>query len=279
LFLSNIQSREELLDVATLLYRINKHAQTLPSHQKKTEEVNRKNMRIGLGVTGYLQATDEQKGWLNDCYTHLRKFDISYSNIHSFVPSIKLTTIKPSGTLSLLAGTTSGCHPGFSQYYIRRIRIASNSPLAGSCRSHGYPVEFQKKFDGSLDYETVVVEFPCAHPIGTVLAKDLTAVQQMDIVRRLQREWADNAVSCTVYFKKEELPEIQEYLAKYYKDEIKSISFLLHSEHGFVQAPLEEISYEEYERRILTALPISDATLQMSDVELDECLQGHCPVR
>ena len=82
-------------------------------------------MRLGLGVTGVCQALDKID-WLDDCYKELRKFDKEWSKQNSWPSSIKLTTIKPSGTLSLLAGATPGIHPAYSKYYIRRVRMASN---------------------------------------------------------------------------------------------------------------------------------------------------------
>ena len=75
-----------------------------------------------------------------------------------------------------------------------------------------------------------------------------TAIDQLEVVRRLQAEWSDNSVSCTVYYRKEELPAIKEYLAKYFDKNFKTLSFLLHQDHGFAQSPLEEITKEEFEK-------------------------------
>lgn len=94
IFLPNVESAEELLDIATLLYRVNKHSLTLPCHHSETESIVRKNMRMGIGVTGYLQATEEQRSWLSETYTKLREFDVEYSKAHGFPVSIKLTTVK-----------------------------------------------------------------------------------------------------------------------------------------------------------------------------------------
>ena len=125
--------------------------------------------------------------------------------------------------------------------------MASSDVLVDYCRSKGYYVEPLRNFDGSEDDRTVVVEFPCAFPEGTILANDMTAIEQMDLVRKLQKVWADNAISVTVYYKMEELGGIKEYLAEN-RHEMKSVSFLLHSEHGFDQAPLEEIDKKTYNK-------------------------------
>lgn len=279
LFLPNITSKEELFDLTQLLYRINKHSLSLPCHLKETEEVVHRNMRMGIGVTGYLQATEEQRSWLADNYEQLREYDKAYSEMNGWPVSIKLTTTKPSGTLSLLPGVTPGVHPAYSRHMIRRIRFASNSPVVDTVRQSGYHVEYQMNFDGTEDKSTVVAEFPMSYPEGTILANQMTAIDQLEAVKRLQTEWSDNAVSCTVYYKKEELPEIREYLAKHYNKSYKTVSFLLHSEHGFKQAPLEEISEEAF--NIMTA-QVKPITELLESVEFDsssDCESGACPVR
>jgi hypothetical protein len=279
IYLPNVTSYEEFVDVSKLLYRINKHSLALPCHLKETEAIVHENMRMGIGITGVLQSTKEQQGWLSDAYKQIRAYDDAYSEEHGFNKSVKLTTIKPSGTLSLLPGVTPGCHPAYARYMIRRIRISANHSLVQVCRDHGYPVEYQQNFDGSTDHSTVVVSFPFRHPDNAVLASDMTAITQLETVKWLQEVWSDNSVSCTVYYRKEELPEIRAYLKKNYKNNHKSLSFLLHSEHGFKQAPLEEITKEQYDALVASTTPINhvdEATIGLDD---SECATGACPIR
>lgn len=277
-FLPNNQSKEELWDIVELLYKINKHSLALPCHLKETEEIVHRHMRMGIGITGYLQSTDEQKSWLGETYEKLRALDKEYSKKHGFPESIKLTTVKPSGTLSLLAGVTAGVHPGYSKYHIRRVRIRTEDPLTELARSHGYPVEYVRGFDGQEQRDTSIISFPVEFPEGTVLAKDISAIEQMQHIVDLQKSWSDNSVSCTVYYRKEELPQIKEWLKANYKDNIKTISFLLHSDHGFAQAPLEEITKEEYERLVSKITPMeSFSTAHSVDSDL-ECSGGTCPI-
>jgi ribonucleoside-triphosphate reductase len=278
IFLPNISSRDEMFDVSRLLYRICKHSLALPCHLPETEEVVHRNFRMGLGITGYLQATEEQRGWLGETYEFLRKYDEEYSAANGFPVSIKLTTVKPSGTLSLLPGVTPGCHPAYAQYMIRRIRIAANSPLVQVVKDHGYHVEYVQNFDGTESHDTVVAEFPFAHPEGTVLAEQMTAIDQLEVVRRLQAEWSDNAVSCTVYYTPEELDGIKDYLKRNYTENFKSLSFLRHTGHGFLQAPLEPISESEYlglvkKTKVITS--VEEASFESDD----ECAGGVCPVK
>jgi len=279
IYLPNIESRIELKKVARYLYRINKHSLAIPCSVKETEDIVHANMRMGIGVTGYLQATDEQRSWLSDVYVYLRSYDKQYSNDNGFPTSIKITTVKPSGTLSLLAGVTPGAHPGYSRYYIRRIRMAADSELASVARNNGYFVEYVRNFDGTEDHSTVVVEFPCQFPDGTMFAEDMTAIDQLNVIRKLQAEWSDNSVSVTIYYRKDELDSIKQWLSDNYVN-MKSVSFLLHSEHGFDQAPLEEITEARYleMKEKVTEITSLDS-LKMDDIDIADCDSGACPVR
>ena len=279
IYLPNIESESELRKVARYLYRINKHSLSIPCAIKETEDIVHKNMRMGIGVTGYLQASEEQRQWLSDCYDYLRSYDKEYSALCGFPESIKLTTVKPSGTLSLLAGVTPGAHPAFAQYYIRRVRMDSNSELVQVARSHGYHVEPVRNFDGTEDHGTSVVSFPCSFPEGTKLAGEMTAVDQLNVIKRLQEEWSDNAVSVTIYYRKEELEQIKEWLQNNYFN-VKSVSFLLHNDHGFDQAPMEEITKEQFEDMASKVKPITSlVSLNMDEVDIQDCEGGACPVR
>jgi len=106
----------------------------------------------------------------------------------------------------------------------------------------------------------------------------MTAIDQLEAVKWLQEVWSDNSVSCTVYYRKEELPDIKKYLKKFYKNSHKSLSFLLHSEHGFQQAPLEEITKEVFDDMVArTTLITSVSSVEMDSG--DDCAGGMCPVR
>jgi ribonucleotide reductase alpha subunit len=279
--LPNIESEEELKEVATYLYRINKHSLAIKCHQKKTEDIVHKNMRMGIGVTGYAMATKKQKSWLPKVYNYLREYDKKYSKKHGFPESIKLTTVKPSGTLSLLSGVTPGAHPGFSHFFIRRIRMASNIPLVDVCKANGYPVEYVRNYDGTEDKGTVVVEFPCRFPKNTRVASQVTAIDQLETIKELQKNWSDNSVSVTIYYKPEELEDIKKWLNENYNEGIKSVSFLLHNDHGFDQAPYEEITEEEYKKRVKNVTPINSVEVDEDSISADQigCEGGICPIK
>ena len=248
----------------------------MPYIHEISEIVTRRNSRIGQGVTGICQSLNKLE-WLDDCYQSLKSFDIEWSKQQGYSASIKLTTVKPSGTLSLLAGATPGVHPAYARYYIRRVRMSSADSLVEYCRNAGYKVEYAKGFDGTHNYDTVVVEFPCFTGENTIIAADMTAVEQLELVKKIQTIWSDNAVSVTVYYRLEELPEIKQWLAEHYEIGIKSVSFLLHSEHGFTQAPYEEVTADEYYR--LAEGIKSAGNIEGDMLDIDGCDNGVCPIR
>lgn len=281
-FLPNITSMEQLWEVVKMQYKVCKHSLSLKCHHKDTEEVVHRNMRMGLGMTGIMMATDEQLSWLSDCYVRLRKYDIRYSKKMGWNPSIKLTTVKPSGTLSLLAGMTPGVHPSpAGSYYIRRIRIASESPLVQVCIDKGYSVEFQKNIDGTNDRSTYVVSFPCKLEEWVPTGDSIDVIEQLEKVKFMQENWSDNSVSVTAYYNKEDIPRIKHYLKKNWKDNFKTLSFLLTHGHGFDQAPYETISKEEYNEMAAKVSPITNVTVLETDISEDDigCIGGMCPVK
>jgi ribonucleotide reductase alpha subunit len=279
-YLPNIENYDELLQAIEFAYRMNKHSLALHCSLKETEDIVHKNMRMGIGMTGILQATEEQRSWLKDAYVWIRNFDKEYSAKHGFPESIKLTTVKPSGTLSLLAGVTPGVHPNpAGPHYIRRVRISSESPLVDICRKHGYFIEYQRNFDGSEDRSTMVVAFPCKLPETTPVAADYDWRSQMDMIRRMQAEWSDNSVSCTIYYKKEDIEDIKKYLKEHFRHEIKTVSFLLYHGHGFDQAPYETISKEVYEGMKSVVKPITSVEIKEDDFDILDCATGACPVK
>ena len=280
LYLNNITSKEELVICAKLLYKTQKAIAALPFIHEETNKIVHKNMRLGLGVTGICQSLDKID-WLDACYKELRKFDKEWSKERGWNRSIKLTTIKPSGTLSLLAGSTPGVHPAYSKYYTRRIRMSSNDALVTYCRDLGYYIEYAVNFDGSENHDTVVVEFPCETPDGALFADDMGVVQQLEMVKKLQEVWSDNAVSVTAYYSENELQTLKQWLSDNYETGIKSVSFLLRQKHGFKQAPYEEITKESYELKKSKVKPLVGIIQNIGNEALEgiECEGGACPIK
>jgi ribonucleotide reductase alpha subunit len=281
IFLPNIESLTQLLSVSRLLYMTQKQITRLSYPYEKTTSIVRTNARLGQSITGVLQATENQIAWLDETYKYLRALDKEYSAEKGFPESVRMTTVQPSGTLSLLPGVTPGVHPAFAPFYIRRVRFGAADPLVDACRKRGYKVVWDIGIDGREDHTRYVVEFPCMSPEGSVMAADMTAVEQLEWVKKMQTEWADNAVSVTVYYRKEEVDSIKEWLSKNYDKSVKSVSFLLHSDHNFVLPPYEEISKEVYEKtvsKIDFSVPLVQEKFS-GDIDMEDCATGACPVK
>jgi len=281
IFLPNVTSLQQLKEISILLYKIQKQVTRLSYPYEKTNKIVNKNARLGQSITGMLQCNEEKISWLSETYENLKKFDKQYSKQKGWNPSIRLTTVQPSGTLSLLPGVTPGIHPSFAKYYIRRVRFGASDPLVDACRKRGYKVIWDVGLDGREDHTRYVVEFPCKSPDGSVLANEMTAIQQLEWVRKMQTVWADNAVSVTVYYKKEELNEIKKWLESNYDNSVKSVSFLLHSDHNFPLPPYEEISEEEYTKvinKINFSIPLQQ-NAGNHEINFDDCSAGSCPIK
>jgi hypothetical protein len=173
----------------------------LPTHRSETNKVMVKNRRIGIGiidVSGWKHTVgaNEVIKYLRKGYERIRKVN-QWLNGEAGVPeAIRVTTVKPSGTVAKLAGRTAGIgHPNF-HYTLRRVRVAANSSIVNVLKAANIPWEP----DVNDPLGTLVFEWP----IEQGPAKPATEVslweQAMNVVM-MQREWSDNAVSNTLNFR------------------------------------------------------------------------------
>ena len=231
----------------------------LPTHRYETNKVIAKNRRIGVSISGIAQwacgEVPEEWGLMN--YTRMtRILRKSYSIVRSEnrllakeagVPeSVRVTTVKPSGSISLLAGVTPGVHYPVSRYAIRRMRIGKDSPLVESLINSGLSYEDDQYSDNTLVF-SFVIDHGNVRP-----CEQVSPWEQFSLVSMLQRCYADNCVSATIYFDKEkDGPDVEKMLAMYIPI-LKSVSMLPHAGHGYVQAPYEPITKEKYEELLQT---------------------------
>jgi hypothetical protein len=156
-----------------------------------------------------------------------------------------MTSVKPSGTVSLLAGATPGMHYPESRFYIRRMRLAANSQLVEPLRLANYKIE---PAVGS-ERDTLVVEIPIDVGEGIRTVNDVSLWEQVALAANMQRWWADNQVSCTVTFNPVTEGHQIASVLDYFQYQLKGISFLPKCDYGaFPQMPYEEISESEFLR-------------------------------
>jgi ribonucleoside-diphosphate reductase alpha chain len=107
----------------------------------------------------------------------------------------------------------------------------------------------------------------------------MSSIDQLRMQATIQAVWADNAVSVTIYIHPGELDDIKDYLRRNWH-EMKSVSFLPYAEHGFEQAPLEEITEERYHEMKQLLVDLVDAPQGgLSELLDDDCVNGACPIR
>jgi ribonucleoside-triphosphate reductase len=252
-FPSKHENFEEYKETLKYAYLYAKTVTLFPTHWEETNAVMMKNRRIGTSMSGIIDAfvkhgRRNMLKWADEGYAYLKQLDEIYSNWLCIPKSIKITSIKPSGSVSLLPGVSPGIHYPHSKYYIRRVRIASNSPLVEAMRKAGYEIEISSY--GSTQDEknkTSIISFPVWEKNFVRRKEDVTIWEQVKNAVDFQRFWADNNVSITVTFKKEEKEQIASVLEAY-EDSLKAISFLpLEQEGQYEQMPYEEITKEKYE--------------------------------
>ncbi len=279
IFLPNISNEREFVEAGKLMHRYGKRVTCENYHYEGIQEVVNRNRRIGTGITGCLQSSLFTPRVLDNVYEEIQKESYEYSKQLNIPDSIRTTVVKPSGTLSLLGDTTPGIHPAYSRYYIRRVRFSANDKLIPILKASGHNMEPEIKLDGSLDHNTLVVDFYQTVGDNTPCADEgFDTWKQLDTLLMAQKHWADQAVSVSVYYKKEEIPQIKEWLTNNLKN-LKTISFLCYNDHGFKQAPLEKITKEDFEKYSQNVKDIDIESIdngQMLDVE---CEGGVCPVK
>lgn len=225
------------------------------THWPQTNAVMWRKRRIGLSASGIQQACNrlgrrKLLGWFDQGYEYVQELDQVYSDWLCIPRSVRTTSVKPSGTVSLLAGATPGVHFPEDQYYIRRVRFASNDPLLGQIEAAGYPVELSK-----TEPRTVLGVFPVKEHDFVRGKREVSMWEQLEVAAQMQYYWADNSVSVTVTFKDDEADQIKDAL-EYYESRLKAVSFLRYEETGYEQAPYEPITEEEYHRLMAGITPL-----------------------
>lgn len=192
--------------------------------------------------------------WSDKAYQFIQKLDTDYSNWLCIPRSVRTTSIKPSGTVSLLNGSTPGIHYPEDEFYIRRIRFSTGNKMVEQLRQAGYKIE-----EDAYSPNTVCVEFPVKEEHFMKGKRDVTMWEQLEIAAQYQYYWADNSVSVTITFNESEAKDIKTAL-EMYEGRLKAVSFLKYSETGYVQAPYEPITKEQYEEMSSRITPIQKFT-------------------
>ncbi len=270
---------DSLEDYRRTLHIAYLYAKTVTLVRTASPETNamiERNRRIGCSMTGIVQAIDrhgyrEFFRWCTEGYAYIQELDRRYSEWLRVPRSIKTTSVKPSGTVSLLAGATPGVHWEHAPYYIRRVRISESHPLVEMCREAGFSVEPDR-----YSSRTAVVSFPIHIPHLKRRKADVSLWEKADLAAQMQRYWSDNQVSCTADFDPESERDDVARILEAYEDRLKAIVFLPAAGHGYEQPPYEEISAEEYGELVARLKPIRGEIEHEDQLEARFCEGGAC---
>lgn len=282
-----------------------------PTHSAQTNEVVARNRRIGVSISGIAQwidtfPTNSCIRWMKEGYDIVEAENKRLASEAGVVPSVRLTTVKPSGSISQVAGVTSGMHFPAFEYALRRIIVSKTNSLyellldAGyRCEPHikgvrntEFNPETMKVYDkynkppknGEESYnintesdDTVVFEVPIQFK-GARPATNVSAWEQFALLAMLQRNWADNSVSATIYFNKNGEHKQINHMLSQFVSQIKSVSVLPHSDLGaYNQMPYEGITKEVFEQEASRLKPIMWDRLKGSDgIQEKYCTNDTC---
>ena len=278
---SNHEDLEDFKKTIKYAFLFAKTITLLSGSWVESNRVMLRNRRIGLDFGGVTQFAEKNglltlKEWMETGYDTAKYYDEVYSNWFAVPQSIKLTTIKPNGTTSLLGGVTAGVHYPQANYYIRRVRLATNSPFLKSLKKAGYKVEKAKE-----DPEkTLVVEFPVRLRDEMRTVDDVSMWEQLKITEFAQKYWADNAVSSTITFSPEEGDSL-ESLLNHAQFVTKGLSFLPKTDGGaYEQMPYESITKELYEKMAKKIKPLDFSNMDASPAVGEKyCETDVCEIR
>jgi adenosylcobalamin-dependent ribonucleoside-triphosphate reductase len=245
--LNRHETKEDFLKTLKFAYLYGKTVTLLPTHWQQTNGIMQRNRRIGTSLTGIASFADERglpttREWMDEGYEKIRHYDHKYSEWLCVRESIRVTTVKPSGSVSILSGATPGVHwgPG-GEYFLRAIRFGETDPMLHLFKAAGYKIE-----KDLVSANTQVVYFPVhsGHPRSE---KDVTLFEKIALAATAQKYWSDNGVSVTLSFDKETESKHVAPALHMYEGQLKAVSFLPMGNHTYPQQPYTQITREEYE--------------------------------
>ena len=256
-YLGRHDSLEDYKRTLKFAYLYAKTVTLLPTHWEETNAIMQRNRRIGTSMSGVANFADNVglptlREWMDEGYKHIKAYDNTYSEWLGIRESIKMTTVKPSGTVSILAGESPGVHwtPG-GEYFNRAIRFSNEDPMLPLFKMANYRVEPASESPDS----TSVVFFPIKSNAKRA-EREVSIFEKTAIAATAQRYWSDNSVSVTVSFDPEKEAEHVGTVLHMYDGQLKTVSFLPMGNFTYPQMPYTQITKEEYEESTMTLMPI-----------------------
>ena len=251
------------------------------------KETTEREALLGIGMTG-IASGPVMKMSLQLAVNQAIYANISVSEMIGINPAARITCVKPSGTSSLVLGTSSGIHAWHDEYYVRRMRIGKNEAMY-TYLSIYHPEMLED--DVFKPQQQAVVSVPQSAPVGAITRNDENAIQFLERVKYFHEHWitpghvrGDNThnVSATVSMGQSEWPAVGEWLWEN-KQFFNGLSFLPKDLGTYVQTPFETITKEKYDQLVtnLNALDVAKI-VEISDktnlMDQAACAGGACEV-
>lgn len=273
------------IKIATILGTYQSTLIDFPFLSREWRENCQEERLLGVSITGQwdcpavrkkevLRRLKERTIRVNEVYA--RRFGIN--------PSLAVTCVKPSGTVSLLVDSSSGMHARFSPYYIRRVRISATDPLFLMLKDQKFPFIYPEVGQTLESATTFVLEFPVAAPKNSVFQNDLSAVDQLEYWKLVKLNYTEHNPSVTIYVGENEWLDVANWLYQNW-DILGGLSFLPRTKHLYRLAPVEPITKEKYEE-MLAKIPDIDFSQILLYEKDDEttgakelaCVSGICEI-
>lgn len=256
-YLNRHDSVEDYKRTLKFAYLYAKTVTLLPTHWEETNAIMQRNRRIGTSMSGVANFADINglpvlRNWMDNGYDTVKNYDRIYSEWLGIRESIKMTTVKPSGTVSILAGESPGVHwtPG-GEFFDRAIRFSNDDPMLPLFRMANYRVEKASESPKT----TSVVFFPIKS-LAKRSEKDVSIYEKVSLASTAQRHWSDNSVSVTVSFNAETEKDDVGTVLHMFDGQLKTVSFLPMGNETYPQMPYTQITAEKYEDGRMTLMPI-----------------------
>ena len=241
------ENKEDFLRTLKFAYLYGKTVTLLSTHWQQTNAIMQRNRRIGTSLTGIASFADTNglpvlRQWQDEGYKKVREYDNQYSEWLCIRESIRATTVKPSGSVSILSGETPGVHwgPG-GKYFLRAIRFSTSDPMMALFKAAGYKIE-----KDIVSANTKVVYFPVKSEHDRS-EKDVSLFEKIGLAATTQKYWSDNGVSVTLSFDAETEKQHVASALHMYEGQLKAVSFLPMSNSTYPQQPYTQITRAQYE--------------------------------
>ena len=274
--LNRHESKEDFLRTLKFAYLYGKTVTLMPTHWQITNGIMQRNRRIGTSLTGIASFADNNglpttREWMDEGYQTIRKYDHSYSEWLCVRESIRVTTVKPSGSVSLLSGASPGVHwtPG-GKYYLRAIRFGTTDPMMHLFKAAGYHIEKDVQSDN-----TEVVYFPMS-TTHKRSEKDVTLFEKIGLAATTQKYWSDNGVSVTLSFDKAKETDHIAPALHMYEGQLKAVSFLPMGNEVYPQQPYTQITEDQYNEYLGKIKKINWAAIYDGVDNLEAAGEAYC---